>query len=122
MTPQDLIAEREKTHGSFADNARVSQAIKDTLRTGARWQSLSTKEREAADMIAAKLARLVNGAGTPDNMADIAGYATLAGEGSGRCDTSIKDIADWICTGSPAGQFANTDPVNTSSPSSTAKG
>lgn len=75
-----LVVARETTHGSFADSALVAQGIKAWLRSGPRWAEMSSEQREAAEMIATKLARIVCGnPDHPDHWDDIAGYADRAG-------------------------------------------
>jgi len=77
----DTLTERGKLYGKFADQAHVSQAIKDAMSIGRNWSSLSPDKREALDMIANKLGRLLNGDPEyPDNFRDIAGYALLVAE------------------------------------------
>jgi len=76
---QALIAERGKTHGAFAENARISQAIKAIARGVPGWLELTDVQREALEMIALKLSRILSG--NPhevDHWDDVAGYAALA--------------------------------------------
>jgi hypothetical protein len=74
----DLLAQRHKTHGSFADNAAMSQRLKRVLRGSANWERLNCEQREALEMIALKLSRLLSGDPTlPDHVHDICGYAEL---------------------------------------------
>lgn len=76
-----IITERQASHGKFADNARVSQALKHALRAGVNWDDLPFKQREALDQIAVKMGRIVSGdPGHSDHWHDIQGYALL-GEG-----------------------------------------
>lgn len=75
-----LLKEREKTHGSFAKNAEVSQRIKDVMQQHGQ-HGLSDVHIEALDMIALKLSRILSGqAGYKDHWQDISGYALLAME------------------------------------------
>jgi len=84
---QDLLIERNGTHGSFSENGRVSQGIESVIHSGRNWQRLSPIKREALDMISAKLSRIVSGdPNYGDNWQDICGYATLALE---ECDEPI---------------------------------
>ncbi len=75
-----LLVEREKTHGSFQRNADISQAFKNVFKTY-DYLTMSAVHREALDMIALKLSRILSGqAGFKDHWDDIAGYAKLASE------------------------------------------
>lgn len=79
---ENVLQERKKTHGSFAMNASISQGLKGIFQYG----SPPTKvvHREALDMIALKLSRILSGqADFKDHWDDIAGYAKLA---SNACD------------------------------------
>lgn len=72
-----LLAERETTYGSFRDHACISQGLVSAMSTG-KWNDLSCGQKEALEMIAHKIARILNG--NPDyldNWVDIAGYAQL---------------------------------------------
>ena len=72
-----ILTDREKTHGSFSTHARVTQDIKRVI-DSERTNILTDVQREALEMIAHKIGRVV--AGNPnekDHWVDIAGYATL---------------------------------------------
>ena len=76
-----LLAERGGTHGDWSENARVSQDIKRAVRKGAFYEKLPDEMKEALDMFATKMCRIVSGEETwrePDHMRDVAGYARLA--------------------------------------------
>jgi len=76
-----LLNTREKTHGNYRDNANMSQAIKDVLRSGKNWERLSDGQKEALEMISVKLARLLSGdKDFRDHWDDIEGYAKLGGQ------------------------------------------
>ena len=79
QTPRDpLLVEREKTHGSFKENAAISQLLKSIF---AGKMGDNTVHREALDMIALKLSRILSGqANFKDHWDDIAGYAKLGSE------------------------------------------
>jgi len=73
-----LLEEREKTHGEFFDVAMVSQSIKDALRKADSWYAMEDISREALDMIASKMSRIVNGDHSfVDHWVDLVGYASL---------------------------------------------
>lgn len=76
-----LLVERQTTHGNFEDNAIVSQAIKDLLRSGPGWLKLSAIERESMDMIALKFSRILSGKSMEkQHWEDVVGYARLVEE------------------------------------------
>jgi hypothetical protein len=77
-----VLAERQKTHGSFEMNAQISQGLKGLFEYGQ--MPVKVVHREALDMIALKLSRILSGqADFKDHWDDIAGYAKLA---SKACD------------------------------------
>lgn len=75
---QGILEERGKRYGSFIDHAYTTQDIKNNLARGASWWRCGCPQREALDMIAHKLGRIVNGdPNYADSWRDIAGYAML---------------------------------------------
>ena len=72
-----LLAERGARYGAFADNAAVSQALKAVMRGTPKWAALDPDMKEALEMNAHKISRIL--CGDPhydDSWVDIAGYAT----------------------------------------------
>lgn len=79
MTIDSIITEREKTHGDYKEVARTAQQIKDIMRSGSGWNSINIECKESLELIATKIARIVNsGCGKNESMIDISGYAELA--------------------------------------------
>lgn len=83
--PRDpLLIEREKTHGSFRNNAMISQEFKAIFARTQRGYAdaiTNVSHLEALDMIALKLSRILSGqANFKDHWDDIAGYAKLGAE------------------------------------------
>lgn len=79
MPTEDILEERQETHGDFTWVAETSQDLKDYFRQKASWYDLTYVQREALDNIAQKTARIF--AGDPnfaDHWVDIQGYAKLA--------------------------------------------
>jgi hypothetical protein len=77
LSTEALLNERGKTHGSFVRNAEVSQRLKDIFQYYGG--DLHVVQKEALDMIALKISRILSGQGAyADHWDDIAGYATLA--------------------------------------------
>ena len=73
-----VLKERGTVHGSFIDNAVTSQAIKAVLKSSVNWNDLQPTQKEALEVIAAKMSRIVSGnPDEADHWRDIAGYATL---------------------------------------------
>lgn len=73
-----ILDERQKTHGDFARNAKISQNIKAVLELYGTGE-LTDVQQEALDMIALKMSRICSGqAKVNDHWRDIAGYAMLA--------------------------------------------
>lgn len=80
MRERDLLAKRALTHGDFGEVAIVAQNIRDGMRQTPGWAEMRFRQREALDMIASKIARIVCGdPGFADHWDDIAGYARLGG-------------------------------------------
>lgn len=79
MTEKTVIEEREETHGPFSTTSKIAQNIKFSMLYGdSKWVSLKPDQREALDMIAHKIARIVSGnPNEVDHWTDIAGYASL---------------------------------------------
>ena len=72
------LEERQKTHGEFITHAIISQDLASSMRGAKYWHDLECDQREALEMIAHKIARILNGnPDTHDHWHDIAGYATL---------------------------------------------
>lgn len=77
----EVLAERGKRYGMFADHAVLSQQLKDVMRARAAWAELMEDQREALEMVQHKVARILNGdPGYADSWRDIAGYATLVAD------------------------------------------
>lgn len=72
-----ILAERQKTHGDFADHAGITQSIKDIMRQNGI-ERLNDSQTESLEMIAHKIGRILAGnPDTKDHWDDIAGYAKL---------------------------------------------
>ena len=78
MNIDDLLKDKETTHGAFDDTATIAQNLKAVMRRGKNWETLPLGSREALELIATKAARILNGdASDPEHWNDIAGYARL---------------------------------------------
>jgi hypothetical protein len=78
MNIDDLIKDKETTHGHFDDTATIAQTLKAIMRRGRNWESLPGPSKEALEQIATSVARILNGdAADPEHWNTIAGYARL---------------------------------------------
>lgn len=78
MNINDTLNERAKTHGNFENGAEISQSLCNRMRATKNWHELNYDQIEALEMIAHKIARILNGNyDSHDHWHDIAGYATL---------------------------------------------
>lgn len=78
---QELLNERQKTHGSFEVHANNTQMLKDVMHASAKWHELDNRHKEALDMIVHKIGRIMAGnAYFNDHWDDIAGYAKLGSQ------------------------------------------
>jgi len=81
------LAERETRYGRFSGHARISQSIKAAMSDSGNWGALPAHHKEALEMIAHKIARILNGdPNYRDSWHDIAGYAQLV-----ECEIAMGD-------------------------------
>lgn len=77
MNVNKLLAERQSTHGDFANNAFLSQSIKAVFASAGR-ADLTPVMQESLDLTATKLARILAGEPTfVEHWRDIVGYIEL---------------------------------------------
>lgn len=74
-----ILRERGEQYGPFATHAKIAQDIKRAMfGKSSPPDKLGDDQREALEMIAHKIARIINGNhNLVDSWDDIAGYATL---------------------------------------------
>lgn len=78
MSVEDTLNERGKVYGSYSGLSNQAQALKDVMKSHPGWDRLSPAQKETLELIATKIARILNGdPDHADNWNDIAGYATL---------------------------------------------
>lgn len=79
---QKTLDERGGRYGDFKDHARITQSLKRVMRETPNWDGLSDDKKEALEMIAHKIGRILNGDPEyDDSYIDIQGYAKLAEQG-----------------------------------------
>ena len=72
------LNERGQRYGEFAGHAGVTQTLKRAMGQHPGWRKLADDQKEALEMTAHKIGRILNGDPTyDDSWKDIAGYATL---------------------------------------------
>jgi hypothetical protein len=79
----EVLNERGTRYGTFVGHAEISQQIKKLMRhyLKEREKQLAHDQMEALDMIAHKIARVINGdPDYADSWIDIAGYAKLVAD------------------------------------------
>ena len=75
---QEILSEREQTHGLFREVADYSQTIKQLMRTSRNWDKLDVTQAQALEVVADKVARILCGDPSHlDHWQDGAGYFEL---------------------------------------------
>ncbi|MEE8208959.1 MAG: hypothetical protein V3T88_08430 [Nitrosomonadaceae bacterium] len=72
------LSERRDRYGCFTGHAKITHNIKRAMFDSANWNTISDDKKEALEMIAHKIGRILNG--DPeyhDSWHDIIGYAKL---------------------------------------------
>lgn len=82
MTDIDTtLAERGSRYGEFSEHAFITQSIKFAMTKGRNWEALSPDKKEALEMIAHKIGRILNGdPNYHDSWHDIIGYTKLVAD------------------------------------------
>lgn len=81
MTVDEVLNERGKRYGKFTGHAAITQAIKSVMFNTRQDLELAADQREALEMIAHKIGRIINGdPDYADSWVDIAGYAKLVAD------------------------------------------
>lgn len=72
------LAERGARYGSFDNHAVIAQRLKRGMWACANWPNLADDQKQALEVVADKIARILNGdPNYTDNWHDIAGYVRL---------------------------------------------
>lgn len=75
------LAERGNRYGSFTGHAAITQGIKTAMITSNNWLTLADDQREALEMVAHKIGRILNGdPDYHDSWHDIIGYTKLVAD------------------------------------------
>lgn len=77
-TTEEVLNEREKTHGDYSQQALTAQALKHVIHETPNWNDMPSEMRESLELIATKISRMGHGNWrNVDTPVDIAGYAQL---------------------------------------------
>ena len=72
------LAERGNRYGAFNTHALITQRLKDVMKNSPNWDILSPSQKEALEMTAHKIGRILNGdPDYDDSWVDIGGYTKL---------------------------------------------
>lgn len=76
-----ILAERGSRYGDFATHALITQRLKDVMKNTPNWAILSPSQKEALEMTAHKIGRILNGdPDYDDSWVDIGGYTKLVAD------------------------------------------
>ena len=72
------LAERGTRYGTFTGHTKITQNIKRAMQDSPNWEKLDDDQREALEMTAHKIGRIMNGdPNYADSWHDIIGYTRL---------------------------------------------
>lgn len=72
------LDERGARYGDFSGHATITQGIKRVMQASPRWGDLADDQKEALEMVAHKIGRILNGdPNYHDSWHDIIGYTRL---------------------------------------------
>jgi hypothetical protein len=75
---ENTLAERGNRYGDFEGHARITQSLKLTMHCSPKWPYIAADMREALEMVAHKIGRILNGdPNYIDSWHDIIGYVRL---------------------------------------------
>lgn len=75
---EQTLEQRGNRYGEFGEHARITQGIKRAMIDSPNWKKLTDDKREALEMLAHKIGRILNGDPEyKDSWHDIIGYTKL---------------------------------------------
>lgn len=78
MNIESTLAERGTRYGVFKEHSRITQSIKRAMQDSPNWNDLADDQKEALEMVAHKVGRILNGdPNYIDSWHDIIGYTKL---------------------------------------------
>ena len=80
MNLDDSLRDKIRTNGAFEDVASLSQAIKFVLRRGKNWETMPPESKEALELSATSIARILTGDHLePNHWSTLATYGWMRG-------------------------------------------
>jgi hypothetical protein len=77
----DTLTERGTRYGKFTGHAKITQGIKEVMHASPKWTELADDQKEALEMVAHKIGRILNGdPNYHDSWHDIVGYTKLVSD------------------------------------------
>lgn len=74
----NTLAQRGARYGEFVDHADITQGLKTVMNRTPKWAALADDQKEALEMVAHKIGRILNGdPNYIDSWTDIIGYTRL---------------------------------------------
>ena len=74
----DTLEQRGTRYGRFDGHAAIAQELKKVMRATPKWEQCTYDQRDALEMVAHKIGRILNGdPDYDDSWRDIAGYTML---------------------------------------------
>ena len=108
LSIDEVLAERGSRYGEFPDHARITQNIKRAMYDSPNWPLLSADKREALEMIAHKIGRILNGdPNYADSWTDIVGYAKLVERGLIIKLEPVKEVSKYETIATSQSQQSN---------------
>lgn len=81
MDIEETLKERGGRYGPLTGHACITQGIKDVMRGQSGWARLEPDQKEALEMVAHKIGRILNGdPNFHDSWHDIVGYVKLVAD------------------------------------------
>lgn len=75
------LAERGTRYGEFSGHAKITQGLKKVMHESPRWKDLRDDQKEALEMTAHKIGRILNGdPNYHDSWHDVNGYIKLVAD------------------------------------------
>lgn len=98
------LNERGNRYGNFEDHAFITQDLKAVMQETPNWDLLKADQKEALEMTAHKIGRILNGdPNYIDSWTDIIGYTRLVEK---RLIDEQEAIKNWtFCTNKPVGDI-----------------